>query len=399
MNVLRRVARALFHQSLIAQGATAAAALASVALLARGLATEDYAHYAVVTAVWAIGNAVVGTGTGTRVAKSAAEGSTRIRFQRSELVVSMVAALGTSAYISTLRHSLLEGIVAGVCMVSFIAAEASTSFEIGLGRFNRYLCLLALRALLPPVLLAVLFISDLDSFAGAMLCVLAGNLASLLLWPRRFSLRLDRSRDSTGHSVGAINMGLWLIASADRLVLERVVTPQDLASYALAYGLADRVFRSLSNAYIARTLGKAFAGLGRRTQLRFYSLTFALTVLVIPAIQFGSNFLSGGRYDVSPLMTLAISFSGLFMIWAAPAYVRLMTSNDFTYTLVIVFILAALNVGGNLAVSRTFGTTGAAFISLLTYFLWFVWLTFYTRRDTSKQMSGARHLRALKSFS
>jgi len=399
MRVLRRVARAVFHQSLIAQGATAAAALASVALLARGLATEDYAHYAVVTAVWAIGNAVVGTGTGTRVAKSAAEGRTRIQFQRSELIVSLVAAIVTSAYISTVRHSLLEGIVAGVCMVSFIAAEASTSFEIGLGRFNRYLCLLALRALLPPALLAVLFISDAASFAGAMLCVLAGNLGSLLLWPNRFSRRLDRSRDSTGHSVGAINMGLWLIASADRLVLERVVTPQDLASYALAYGLADRVFRSLSNAYIARTLGKAFAGLARRTQLRFYSLTFVLTVLVVPAIQFGSNVLSGGRYEVSLLMTIAISFSGLFMLWAAPAYVRLMTSNDFTYTLVIVFILALLNVGGNVAFSQTLGTTGAAFFSLLTYFLWFAWLTLYTRRDTSGQMNGARHLRALKSYS
>ncbi|MFF2344752.1 hypothetical protein [Pseudarthrobacter sp. NPDC058119] len=350
------------------------------------------------TAVWAIGNAVVGTGTGTRVAKSAAEGIARVHFQKSEIVVSLVAAIGTSAYIGNLRESLVEGVIAGVCMISFIAAEASTSFEIGLGRFNRYLCLLALRALLPPALLAVLFVSSTASFIGAMLCVLAGNLASLLLWPNRFSGRLDRSKDSTGHSVGAINMGLWVIASADRLVLEPLVSPLNLASYALAYGLADRVYRSLSNAYIARTLGKAFAGTAGPTRLRFYGLTFVLTILIVPAVQVGSNLLSGGRYDVSPLMTVAITLSGLFMVWAAPAYVKIMTSNDFTYTLVAVFVLATVNVIGNIAFSGAYGTISAAIISLLTYVAWFAWLTFYSRRDISTKMDGARHLRVLKSY-
>lgn len=395
MKFLRRILRALFHQSLIAQGVTAVSALVCVGFLARGLSTTDYAHYAVVTAIWAIGNAVVGTGTGTRIAKTAAEGARRIQIQPGELLISGAAALGTAAYVGFVRTSALEGGLAGLCMISFIFAEAGTSFEIGSRRFNRYLSILGMRALLPPVLLAILTAMHAVSFTAAVTCVLVGNIASLLMWPGRWSSKFDRSSQGTSHSVGAINMGLWVIASADRLVLERIITPIDLASYALAYGLADRVFRSLSNAYIAKSLGRAFQGHIRSPGWKFYTLTAILAALLVPGIQTATVFLSGGRYEASFSMTASISAAGLFMIWSAPHYVNLMASGQFRPALMIVFGLALFNVVGNFLLADSFGAMGAALLSMCTYALWFSWLSLRAASPRNL-LDGARHVRTTR---
>lgn len=393
MKFFRRGLRALFHQSLIAQGVTAVSALVCVAFLARGLSTTDYAHYAVVTAIWAIGNAVVGTGTGTRIAKTAAEGARRIQFQSGELLISGAAALGTAAYIGIVRTSALESALAGLCMVSFIFAEAGTSFEIGSRRFNRYLSLLGVRALLPPVLLAIFAAMHAVSFTAAVTSVLVGNIASLLMWPGRWSSKIDRSSQVTSRPIGAINMGLWVIASADRLVLERIIAPIDLASYALAYGLADRVFRSLSNAYIAKSLGRAFQGHIRSPGWKFYILSAILAALLVPGIQTATVFLSDSRYEASFGLTLSISAAGLFMIWSAPHYVNLMASGEFRTALIVVFSLAICNVVGNFLLAGSLGAMGAALLSMCTYALWFLWLSLRTAYPRRNSIDGARHVR------
>lgn len=398
MNAIRRIAKAVFHQSLIAQGVTAISALVCVAFLARGLSTNDYANYAVVTAIWAIGNAVVGTGTGTRVAKAAAEGAERITFQPSELCIAAAAGVGTAAYVAFVRSSFLEGCIAGACMLSFIFAEAGTAFEVGAGRFNRYLIILGIRALLPPAILSSLAFTDTLSFLTATASVLAGNLISLLPWPQRWSLQFNHSSQLTGHAVGAINMGLWVIASADRLVLERTISAAELASYALVYGLADRVYRSLSNAYIAKSLGRAFQGYFRLPSWKFYALTVILAAGLVPTLQVGSAVLSNGRYESPFLMTVAISIAGLCMIWSAPFYVRLMAAENYTKSLVVVFTLALLNVAANILLSGLYGSVAAAIISALTYLLWFTWLFLLAIQKPPRSLDGARHARSLQSL-
>lgn len=396
MTRFSRLVRALFHQSLMAQGVTALAALVTVGFLARGLSTIDYAHYAVVTAIWGIGNAVVGTGTGTRIAKMSAQGTNRIRFQRSELWITLLAAAITGYYIFFVRHSPLDAILAGLCMLSFVFAEASTSFEMGAGRFNRYLVLLGVRALMPPMVLTALTVSNTLNFSTAVVSVLAGNVISLLIWPARWSSGLVYNSPVSSHAVGAMNMGLWIIASADRLVLERTINAFDLASYALVYGLTDRIFRSLSNAYIAKNLGRAFQGEVKRSGWKFYALSLLLAVLLIPVIQLATVILSGNRYDAPLIMTSLIAAAGLFMFWSAPHYVKLMASGGFKSALFLVFTLAIFNVLANILLARYLGTAGAAMISMMTYGLWFTWLATKRHSRPYPRLTVGRHVRATR---
>lgn len=399
MTRLSRLVRALFHQSLIAQGVTALAALVTVAFLARGLSTVDYAHYAVVTAIWGIGNAVVGTGTGTRIAKMSAQGSNKIRYQRSELWVTFLASVITGLYIFLVRNSLLEATLAGLCMISFVFAEASTSFEMGAGRFNRYLVLLGVRALMPPAILTALSISNALDFTTAVGTVLSANVISLLIWPSRWAPSFEYNSPVSSHSVGAMNMGLWIIASADRLILERTINAFDLASYALVYGLTDRIFRSLSNAYIAKNLGRAFQGEVNRNGWKFYGLTFLMAGLLIPIIQIATGALSGNRYSASLLMTTLIVAAGLFMFWSAPHYVKLMASGEFKTALILVFTLAAFNIVANIMLAGYLGTDGAAMISMMTYGLWFTWLATKKQARSYSRLNGGRHVRVTQKSS
>lgn len=393
MKRLKRVARALFHQSLLAQGLTAVTALATVSLLAQGMPTADYAHYAVVTALWAIGNAVVGTGTGTRMAKMASDGHSRIRFQQSELWVALAAATAVGLYVGAVREYNADALIAGLCMLTFVFVESSTSFELGAGRFNRYLVILATKALSPLLFLGILFVLGEVNFTTAVLSTFLANLVSLMLWPRRWSLMLERAKGISSHTVGAMNMALWIIASADRLILEGIVQPLELATYAMAYGLVDRVFRSLSNAYIARNLRRSFQGASSRSGALYLGGMALIALLLIPGVHWGTAVLSGGRYVADFDVALGVVSAGLFMVWSAPKYVALMASGSYRSSLCILGLLAALNIGGNFIFSPTFGIVGAAFVSAFTYLLWLVWLIGRSkRRETTVLMIG-RHVR------
>ncbi|MBT2515740.1 lipopolysaccharide biosynthesis protein [Arthrobacter sp. ISL-30] len=393
MTRIRRILGAILHQSMIAQAVTAAAALATVAFLARGMSTPDYAQYSVVTALWAIGNAVVGTGTGTRIAKMSAEGSTRIKFKASELCIASAAAIVVGAYVGLMRGSTLDAVLSGLCMLAFVLAESSTSFEIGAGRFNRYLVLIGSRALAPMALLGALFIVGGLNFTTAVASVLAANIIALALWPTRWGFSIERAVGISSHSIGAMNMALWIIASADRLVLERIVEPVDLATYALAYGLVDRVYRSLSNAYIARHLGASFQGSALKIRATYFAGTMVLGVLLVPTVSWGSSFLSGGRYVPDLVVSSLVVGAGLFMTWCAPYYLRLMATGTYKTSLILVSSLASINLVGNFLIDGFLGIVGAAYLSMLTYALWFAWLTNRRPGYRMRQRMIGRHVR------
>jgi O-antigen/teichoic acid export membrane protein len=377
---LKIFGRALTHQSMVGQLVSALSAVVVVAILSRFLPEEDYAHYAVVTAIWAIGNAVVGTGVGTRIARIAAEGSTKICFRPSELYVAGFVSVVSGIYVAWLRASCLDGAIAAACMMTFVLAEASISFEIGAARFKRYLFLLILRVVTPFfVLLGCVLIGSL-SVTLAFLSVLAGNTLSLLPWFRRWSIRPYIGPSYSSHLVGALNLGLWVVASADRVVLEMYVEPTALAVYAITYGLLDKFFRSLSNAFIARSLGASFSGRNIIPSKKFFGSSLLLFVVMVPVGKWAVEFVSGSRYSPDLALVAVIAAAGMAMLWSAPYYVGLLASAEYRGSLWVIGIIAGFNIFANVVFDRLYGVSAAAMISLCSYLLWLVWLVFRSRR-------------------
>lgn len=373
-DALRFFRRIVMHQSMVAQMISALSAIIVVAILSRLLPAEDYAHYAVITAIWAIGNAVVGTGTGTRIARIAAEGSMRILFRGSELLVAGIASIICGGYVLWLRGSYLDGAIAAACMMTFVLAEASISFEIGAGRFKRYLFILALRVIMPLLVLSIGAIVGTMSITLAFFSVLIGNVSSLLPWFRRWALGLCPGPSHSSHMVGALNLGLWVIASADRIVLETLIQPTALALYALTYGLLDKFFRSMSNAYIARSLGASFIGRNVIPRRKYFLGTLLIYIMVVPVAKWAAEFVSGGRYSPDLSLTALIAGAGLAMLWSAPFYVHLLASAQYKGSLWAVGIIAVFNIVANMIFDGTYGIHAAAMISLISYVLWLAWL-------------------------
>lgn len=367
---------------MVAQLISALSAIVVVAILSQLLSSEDYAHYAVVTAIWAIGNAVVGTSTGTRVARLAAEGSGKIHFMLSELVVAAVVSVICAAYVAWLTDSYFDGAIAAGCMLTFVLAEASISFEIGAGRFRRYLLLLVIRVVTPLLVLACAAVTGTLSLTLAFLSVLAGNVSSLLPWYRRWSPRRYTGLSYSSHMVGALNLGLWVMASADRVLLEMLVEPSALAVYALTYGLLDKFSRSLSNAYIARSLGASFSAGNVIPHRKYFVAILLVVTMIIPATKWAAELVSGNRYSPDLLLVGLIAGAGLFMLWSAPFYVGLLASARYMGSLCAVAAIAGFNIVANLMFDGSHGIHAAAMISLISYLLWFVWLVVRNKRTS-----------------
>lgn len=379
-DLLKLVRKIFMHQSMMAQVISVLSAIVVVAFLSRLLPAEDYAHYAVVTAIWAIGNAVVGTGTGTRIARIAAEGSEKISFRVSELLVAGFVSIICGGYVVWLRASYFDGAIAAACMMTFVLAEASISFEIGARRFKRYLFLLVLRVVTPLLVLMIAAALDAISLTVAFLSVLFGNISSLMPWFRRWSARRYIGPSYSSHAVGGLNLGLWVMASADRVVLEMLVDPTALAVYALTYGLLDKFFRSLSNAYIARSLGASFVGGHAIPHRKYFLATLLIFMMIVPVGRWAAELVSGNRYSPDLLLVALIAGAGLAMLWSAPFYVGLLASAEYRGSLWAVGIIAGLNIAANITFDRFFGIDAAAMISLCSYLLWFTWLVLRTRR-------------------
>ncbi|WP_156386082.1 lipopolysaccharide biosynthesis protein [Arthrobacter sp. Soil764] len=371
------------HQTVVAQILSALSAIIAIVILSRWMPSQDYAHYAVVTAIWAIGNAVVGTATGTRIARTAAEGAHKISFRLSELLIASVVSILCGGYVVILRASYIDGVLAAASMMTFVLAEASISFEIGAARFKRYLFLLIIRVVSPIIVLMSGILFDILSLTWAFMAVLLGNVLSIVpsLW--RWSARRYTGVSYSSHMVGSLNFGLWVMASADRIILEPLVDPTDLALYALTYGLMDRFFRALSNAYITRSLGASFSGAHTIPDVKYFLVTLLLYFGVVLGAGWAVEIVSGGRYSPSILLSLLIAGAGLAMLWSAPFYVALLAGAQYKGSLIIVGLIAVFNITFNASLDGYFGILGAASISLGSYIMWLVWLALRTRRMMS----------------
>lgn len=359
---------------MLAQLVSTVSAVLVVVILSRLLSNEDYADYAVVTAIWSIGNAVAGSGIGTRLARMSAAGCKQITFKISELVLMLSVSTIAGLYVAWLRTSYVEGLLAALCMLTFPLAEASISFEVGAERFQRYLFLLSLRVVVPIVILALAALTGPIQLIHAFISVAIGNICCLMPWFRRWSAERYVGPSYASHFVGAINLGLWIIASADRIVLGNQVPPSQLAVYALTYGLLDRFYRALSNAFITRSLGPSYNGRRVVPHWKYYVASLLIFATCIPATKWGTELVSDGRYSPDFLLVALISGAGLLMFWSAPHYVSLLATGRYKASLLVVSFIACANVCGNLALGEAFGVIAAASISLSSYFAWFLWL-------------------------
>lgn len=380
LTFLRKI---FLHQAILAQLVSASSAVIVIAILSRYLTSQDYAHYAVVTAIWAIGNAVVGTGIGTRIARVAAEGGREISLKSSEILVAGLVSAGCGAYVVFLRASITDGALAAVCMMTFILAEATISFEIGARRFGRYLFLLAVRVVSPVFVLLAGMLLDFRSVTLAFVGILIGNLFSIIPSLTLWSFKTYSGPSYSSFLVGYLNLGLWVVASADRIILELLVRPSELALYALTYGLMDKLFRALSNAYIARSLGTSFSKSHSIPPLKYFAISFILYLAIVPCGVWAVRLISGGRYSPDFLLTGLIAGAGLVMLWSAPFYVALLASAQYRGSLLVIGSIALFNMVANFYLDALYGIKVAALVSVVSYIMWLVWLVMRANRLTA----------------
>lgn len=376
--------RRMMHPSVLGQGVSLVASVLLIALFSRSLLTADYAVYVMATALWAIGNAVIGTAIGTRVAREAANGVRNIDVFRSEIGFTLITSTAIGGYVYFATQDLSQSFLSGLTMLSFVISEVRIAFEIGRKDFRKYLVLLSIKALIP---IAIFYICGSIIGFGLDLALVAtsmGNLVLASIWPRVWGRMVNHSSESFGRSVGILNLGLWIVASADRILMERFADAFALAIYALTYGLLDKGFRALSNSMVTRFLGDALKSGHPQLPKSFYVGTAGLAIFAVPCAVIGAELVSGGRYVPGWGLSAVISAALLFMVWSTPGYLMILRQASFQTSIVAICAIAIINIISNLVTIGKFGSIAAAINSLISYILWFIWIVKKSRVEIIK---------------
>jgi O-antigen/teichoic acid export membrane protein len=235
----------------------------------------------------------------------------------------------------------------------------------------------------PVIILALSSVHDdgLDLYL-AIMATTFGNLLPALFWIRGYGLPVWQNPGLNGYAVGTVNLGLWVIASADRVILERLAIPVVVATYALTYGLLDKGFRSLANIMVTRFLGDAFSTGNLRIPRKFYGVTSAGAVVSVPLAVILSDLVSAGAYVLDWRITTILTMALLFMVWSTPGYLLLLRRGRFRTSVCVVLLLATINIVMNLLLAQQLGALGAAGSSLVSYLTWFIWTKLASRRHT-----------------
>lgn len=355
-------------------------ALAQILLLTRALPTVDYAHYGVVTAIWGVANAAVGTGIGTRVARDTANGNEAISLRVRDLALVVLMAAGSGVWFFVTVGNPAQSVAAGVAGVTFVLVEARTSHELGARRYWTYLYMMISRMLIPLIFTLSVWLWDPKSLnlTVVMLAIAAGNAYPCIFakWSWRVVSAGDHSHANSVEFVGAINLGLWVIAGTGRIVLEAGATITDLAMYTLAAGLIDRAYRSLQSAYISRNIADAFAaGTSGRSRVWLVSAV-CMGFVTVAALPLLCDLFSGGRYVPSYGLSVALSASGVLLILTGPLYLEVVSSSLVWIGSICALVAAAACIGLSIVLVQFFrmGATGAAIALAATYVGWLLML-------------------------
>ncbi|MFD6897742.1 lipopolysaccharide biosynthesis protein [Rhodococcus sp. NPDC060086] len=381
---MRRALSALTHETVLSQAISGVFAIVQLGILTRLLDVSDYAIYVVAAAIWAIANAAVGVGIGIRISNDAANGSTSIAFTVSERYRTLLAVLICGVSFAILSGTPVECILVGVTLLSYVACESAIAFVVGSRQFRKFLYVFTVRSGAPVIVMVLwAFLGDL-SFTGAVIALMIGQFsAAMMLW-RHFSVQKPSVASLSSGLTGSISLGMWVLASADKIILEQLVNPEELASYAMAYGLLDRVFRAIQNIYTSRNMADAFSGkLGKSSHWLSLGI-LALALVMSPVAVVACGIISGGRYQPDLLLALVISLGLAIMTLSAPPYLKMMSTKKYAGPIIVIYGIASGNILGNILLAPKFGVLGAGLLTLAAYLTWLGYLYSYSVRFATK---------------
>ncbi|OZD85780.1 hypothetical protein CH273_03335 [Rhodococcus sp. 05-339-2] len=386
-NHITRVAKLVLQPTLLAQVVTVLLALIQIVILARFLPIDDFARYGVLTAIWAIGNAVIGTSVGARVVRTAVSDSGRISFTVREVLLILAAGSAGLVYALVAWNDWLLGLVSALTTASFVIAEARSSLELGRRDFKSYLLIICFKATIPVVIIAsaVVFVDEL-SLTVAMSAILLANLAASAIRPRNaWCFRILKDNKAPLEWIGLLNLGLWIVSGVGRIAMDGSVAAADLAVFTLSYSLTDRAFRALQNAYITKNIATAFSG--RITDIK--PVHWLITILLFSAstatLPFASQVISDGKYETAWMLAVWISSAGSLMYASAPFYLRVIALNKVKLAAAVSLTISVLSAGANFWFVGIFGIIGSSIILATSYGLWLLAVALISRGAASRR--------------
>ena len=151
------------------------------------------------------------------------------------------------------------------------------------------------------------------------------------------------------HSIGGANLALWILASADRIILAPLLPLATVGLYGVTYGVLDRGFRALTNAFVGQWLPTAFRERGTVHNVKFFYLLVACcslgAVVVGPTL---IGLLSDGKYHPSFFLVTSLVVGMSAYALASPLYVRTIGLGAGRQVAAVAGMCAALNIIINL---------------------------------------------------
>jgi hypothetical protein len=378
----RQVARS---PVLIAQLVTVLVAVGQLKLFSTYVSTDALGIYTVIAAVWAVGNAVIGIAIGTRVLRDAATSRSASRpvMTLSDLAQILLGAVAAATMSTLLGFSPTVATWAAIGLSVLTIAEMQSSFCLGRGRNKAFAARVIARSVIPVVVFGVLAqlheVGAEDVLGALTLGALAAALGPASIRRSAFGTQ------GAMHSIGGANLALWILASADRIILAPLLPLATVGLYGVTYGVLDRGFRALTNAFVAQWLPTAFRERGTVHNVKFFYLLVACCslggVVVGPAL---IDLLSGGKFHPSFFLVTSLVVGMSAYALASPLYVRTIGLGAARQVAGVASVCAALNLAINVLFVPVGGLNVAAVATAVAYLLWLAGLRLVYRRVTQK---------------
>ncbi len=388
-----RILSLLHRPTVLAQGVSAAGSLLLVALLTRHLGVDEYGIYGALFATFTFIAALVATTIGTRTieeVRTGGQATLNITVCR-DLPPMLISCLVAGVVALSLGASALIVLSTALTAAALLSGEIANAYLLAIGRFWTYCILTFLRTgvWIGIAAASVLLLPAELKLPGAVASAAVGSLVPIAYVGslRKVVVRMGRRQALAGllGYVGLANLALWLLASADRVILAHYALAS-LGVYVALYGMLDRTYRSLANADVQMRLPAAFdervkgrAPVTGFSPSRLAALVVGSLVIAACAPTF-TSLVSGGRYVPEIWMSVVLTMSMCAMLAAVPGYVALIAYGRARQAAVVAACAAGINVVGNLVLDRTLGTTAAACLTLVGYAVWLVGTQILVRR-------------------
>ncbi|MEM7368867.1 MAG: flippase [Bacteroidota bacterium] len=215
---------------------------------------------------------------------------------------------------------------------------------------------------------------------GVIVAVLTGwKYARFSSYPeKKWVMRLFGS----GKFIAGTRIGIWVVKSIDQLMLGALVSPAAVATYSTTVRITNLVevpTQSMADIVFPQSTRK-FHKTGKAPVKRIYEKSVGiLLAMIVPGLlfiflfpEFVLRFVAGEQYvDAVPLLQITLLF-GLFLPFARQFGTILDTLGKSQLNLYLILISIGLNILFNSWFIPQFGTMGAAYGTLITYFLIFI---------------------------